>query len=107
MTEWQNGRSFETDTPAALERAFSDDAPAEWERLNAPDPYDAVLKTAAKDITPAIESLRRAIGELIASTAYLWNTPMVDTVDSYVDSLGNVEGELTAMQKRWERGERE
>ena len=85
------------------------DAAAEWERINAPDPdpYENILKAAAKDMIPAINQLRKAIEELLGATAYLYETPMLAKVDSYIESLEDIEIDLKMMKERWERGERE
>ena len=83
------------------------DAAAEWERINAPDPYEEILKAAAKDMIPAINQLGKAIEELLGATAYLYETPMLAKVDSYIESLEDIEIDLKMMKEHWERGERE
>lgn len=82
-------------------------AAEEWERLNAADPIAELLKATAKDMEEPIEALGKAIEELLKASAYLYDTPVIAKVDSYVDSLENIKIDLKMMKEHWERGERE
>lgn len=78
-----------------------------WEELNAPDPYEKVLKDAATDLEKAVASIRVVLDRLEDASSVLSETPMQAKIDSYIDSLDEIKYDLWAIQSHWERGERE
>ena len=83
------------------------DAAAEWERLNAPDPCEKQMKSAAVDITEASHFVDIAEDRLGEATAELYGTPMEAVVESWLDQLENIRFELKSLAEKYGRGERE
>ena len=78
-----------------------------WEELNAPDPYEKVLKDAATDLEKAVAELRVVLDRLEDASSVLSETPMQAKIDSFIDSIDDIKYDLWAIQMHWERGERE
>ena len=78
-----------------------------WEELNAPDPYEKVLKDAATDLSEAHTAFEALLDRLADASAVLSETPMQAKIDSFIDSLEDIKYDLWAIQMHWERGERE
>lgn len=83
------------------------DAAAEWERLNAPDPYEKVLKEAAVDLEQSRSAFEALLDRLADASATLSETPMQAKIDSFIDTLEDLKYDLWAIKIHWERGERE
>ena len=78
-----------------------------WDKLNAPDPHEKVLKDAATDLEKAIREIEEVVDRLNDASSVLTGTPMQTKVDSFIDSVENIKYSLWAMKLHWERGERE
>ena len=78
-----------------------------WEKLNAPDQYDKVLKDAAKDLEKALTAFETVIDRLADASSVLSETPMQAKIDSFIDSLEDLKYDLCVIKIHWERGERE
>ena len=78
-----------------------------WEKLNAPDKYDKILKEAAVDLKSAeilLDSCMNYLGSAIAS---LSETPMEAKVGSYLDDIEKIWWDIKRLAEKYERGERE
>lgn len=78
-----------------------------WEELNAPDPYEKVLKNAATDLDKAVTEIRIVVDRLSDASSVLCETPMQAKIDSFIDSIEDIKYDLWSIKLRWERGERE
>lgn len=95
MSDWQIDLMVENDRARA------------WEELNAPDPYEKVLKTAANDLISALSYLNVVTDRLADASSDLSETPMQAKIDSFIDSLESIGCDLSEIKGHWERGERE
>lgn len=78
-----------------------------WEDLNAPDPYELVLRRAAKELEKAISLLDSSIDRLYDAESDLSETPMQAKVESFIDEVTGIKSDLMKIRESWERGERE
>lgn len=77
-----------------------------WEEMNAPDPYENQMQTAAKSLKEAIDRLKKGT-DLVAEAANdLQGTPMECLVASFTDQLEDLTNGLRQLQEKYERGER-
>ena len=83
------------------------DAAAEWERINAPDPYEKKLIEASKQLKEVLESLGEASGYLVDAQSELEGTPMEDVLGSALNDLEDVICFVNELKQKYERGERE
>lgn len=82
------------------------DAAAEWERLNAPDPYESKLIEAAGQLKEVSESLNKATDYLMEAQAELEGTPMEDVVGSAINDLEDVLCFVNELKDKYARGVR-
>jgi division protein CdvB (Snf7/Vps24/ESCRT-III family) len=78
-----------------------------WEDMNAPDPYELVLRRAAKELEKAISLLDSSIDRLYDAESDLSETPMQSKVESFIDEVTGIKSDLMKIRESWERGERE
>ena len=98
---------FRYDTVQDVDALWEDDAAAEWERLNAPDPYEDQMKTAAKSLKSAIALIDLGNDAVYQAISDLDDTPMADKVQSIGEEIESLVSELRKMQINYERGLRE
>ena len=77
-----------------------------WEEMNAPDPYENQMQTAAKSLKEAIDRLSKGTEGVVEATHDLQGTPMEYLVASFTDQLENLICDLRQLQEKYERGER-
>ena len=90
-----------------VQAMWEDDAAAEWERINAPDPAERQMKEAATDIEKALKSFDSGLDALVDAMISLSGTPMKYKVESYIEGIENLVSELRILKEHYERGERE
>ena len=78
-----------------------------WEELNAPDPYEKILKEAAKDLEKARAAFTEAIDRLADASSVVSETPMQKKVDSLYEAAEDLKCEIWSLRMKYERGERE
>ena len=86
---------------------WEDETAAEWERLNAPDPYEFAMRKSAKDIGKALSELGSVVSHLSDAYVALSDTPMQAKISSLMDSIEDINYNLWSLKTHWERGERE
>jgi len=78
-----------------------------WEEINAPDPYEKQMITAAGSLKNAIESLDKAT-DWVAEAAYDLNgSPMENVIGSFEEQLEGILMELKSLQEKYGRGVRD
>lgn len=82
------------------------DAAAEWERINAPDPAEKQMQTAAELIHQAEKLIDNAEDKIAEAMAELYELPMEAVVGSFFDQLSDLRCDLKALAEKYERGER-
>ena len=78
-----------------------------WEELNAPDPYDEVLRNASTGMKTAIDLIDKAENALCDAISELSNTPMEDRVAAFLDQLVDLKIDIRVLAEKYERGQRE
>ena len=83
------------------------DAAAEWERLNAPDPFEDQMKKSAVEIHEAVKAIETALYRLVDAGYELEDTPMMAKVDSFYEELDDIQFSLKMLAEHYGKGERE
>lgn len=83
------------------------DAAAEWERINAPDPYHDQMIGAACAMSIAVDHLEKAVDYLIDAFNAVNNTPMEESVRKLLEAAEDLKVEVDMQKDSYERGERE
>jgi hypothetical protein len=78
-----------------------------WEKMNASDPADEQMRTAAVEMKSADEHLSVVIDRLVDATKALKGTPMQDKVESFLCQIEELQCDLFALTEKYGRGERE
>ena len=78
-----------------------------WEELNAPDPLEAQMKEAARDLRDAVNLLDKAEDEISAAVYDLEDTDLEETMGDLLEKLMDFRYEIQEIAKKYERGERE
>ena len=78
-----------------------------WEELNAPDPLEAQMKEAARDLRDAVNLMDKAEDELSAAVYDLEDTELEDAMSDLLEKLMEFRYEIQEIAKKYERGERE
>ena len=95
MTGWQ------------VQAMWEADAAAEWERLNAPDPFEDQMKKSAVEIREAVKAIETALYRLVDAGYELEDTPMMAKVDSFYEELDDIQFSLKMLAEKYGKGERE
>ena len=95
MTQWQ------------LEAMNCQITTAAWNRLNAPDPAEKAMKSAAVSMTEAAGFLDISTERLMQAAEDLKGTPMQDKVISFVNQIEDLECFIRDLKNKYERGERD
>ena len=90
MAAWQIGRSFETDTPETLERAYSDDIPM----TIIEDNFSQVRRYLCKAVMYLIRAAKEA-------DPYVRANPIDDLIEKLDDSIPD---ELNRVMKKLKEG---
>lgn len=90
-----------------IDAMWEAEAAAEWERLNAPDPYEQEMKDAAIDMKLSGEGTDQAIKYLMDAQGELEGTPMADKVGSLIEALEELECDIRSLAEKYGKGERE
>ena len=78
-----------------------------WEDVNAPDPFEKQMITAAGTLKSAIDLLDKAT-DWVAEAAYDLNgTPMENLVACYEEQMESILSELKSLQEKYGRGIRD
>ena len=83
------------------------DAAAEWERINAPDPFHDQMVDAACSMVIAIDKLDKAMDFIADALAKVDGTPMETVVRDLYDKLDDFKYSVSVVKDNYERGERE
>ena len=83
------------------------EAAAEWERINADDPYHDQMIGAACSMAIAVDHLDKAVDYLLDALNSVNNTPMEDRVRSLLEKAEDLKCEVDMHKDGYERGERE
>ena len=83
------------------------DAAAEWERINAPDPYHDQMIGAACSMAIAVDHLEKAVDYLIDAFNAVNNTPMEERVRKLLEAAEDLKVDVDMQKDSYERGERE
>ena len=78
-----------------------------WEELNAPDPLEAQMKEAARDLRDAVNLMDKAENELSAAVYDLEETELEDAMSDLLEKLMEFRYEVQEIAEKYERGERE
>ena len=95
MTGWQ------------VQAMWEADAAAEWERLNAPDPFEDQMKKAALELRLAVEQINKAEDYLYDAICELAETPMEAKVESLLQDIEDRHAEIRMLAEHYGKGERE
>lgn len=90
-----------------IEEMIATDAAAAWERLNAPDPCEKQLKSAAVSLKEAAEFLNVCTDRLVDAGCELDETPMRAKVDSLCETLEDFRCEIQELARLYGKGVRE
>ena len=90
-----------------LDAMWQAEAAAEWERLNEPDPAEKQMKEAAKHISEGLSEIDSGLDKISEAVSALYDTPMADKVQSFLDSIEDLAVDLGLLKNHYERGERE
>ena len=83
------------------------DAAAEWERINADDPFHDQMIGAACGMAIAVDHLEKALDYLLDALNAVDNTPMEARVRGLVEKVEDLKVEVDMQKDSYERGERE
>ena len=78
-----------------------------WEEINAPDPAEKQMESAAVAIKEAANFLDIATDRLCEAQADLYDTPMESVVEDFVNRIEDIRFELKELASKYERGRRE
>ena len=92
---------------ATLDYMVEQAAAAEWERINAPDPYEKQMKDAALEMRLAVEMIEKAESYLLDAVEDLKDSPMEDRVASLLHTLEDLHIDIGMLERNYERGRRE
>ena len=94
MTGWQVDAMWEAESARI------------WEEMNAPDPMEGKMISAASALANAIQHLDKAT-DWVAEAAYdLTGSPMEHVVGSFEEQMESILRELKALKEKYERGVR-
>ena len=96
--------------PAAVQDVaamWESDAAAEWERINADDPYSRQMAEAAGSFTLAVEYLDKALDWLIDALSAVDGSPLEKRVEELKNKAEDLKVEVDMQKDKYERGERE
>ena len=95
-------------TPAwqDVDAMWEADAAAEWERINAPDPYESQMHNSVCFLEQAASFLDKAEDRLAEVLAEVEDTPMEGTVGSFYDIVSELRCDIQKLAEQYERGER-
>ena len=102
MTAWQS-ELMRQDVDAIWEA----EAAEQWERLNAHDPREKELKEAALDMRLAMREISDGEDYLYDAVAKLSGTPMADKVQSLVEEVLDLHGQIENLAMVYGKGRRE
>lgn len=83
------------------------DAAAEWERINAPDPYYDQMIGAACALDISYDKLDKALDYISDALNEVDGTPMENAVRDLYDKLDDLKYSVSCLKDKYERGERE
>ena len=90
-----------------VDAMWEEEAAAEWERLNAPDPYEKQMISAACSLDIAHDHLNKALDYISDALAELDETPMEKGIRELLDQLDDLNCSVVKIKGHYERGERE
>jgi hypothetical protein len=80
---------------------------AQWEDLNAPDPFEAELMKSATALHITLCNLNNAEKWMYDAISDLADTPMADKVQSLVEEMLSLHSEIERLAEKYGRGQRE
>ena len=83
------------------------EAAAEWERINADDPYHNQMIKAACAMDIAVDHLDKALDFLLDALSAVDNTPMENRVKELLEKAEDIKVDVDMQKDKYERGERE
>lgn len=83
------------------------EADAEWERINADDPYHDQMTGAACAMDLAVDYLDRAVDYLLDALKAADNSPIEQRVRDLLEKTEDLKVEVDMQKDKFERGERE
>ena len=89
-----------------VQAAYEAECAAIWEELNAPDPCEKEMQSAAVDMKAAIDLMDKAEDQLCGAISELSGTPMEDVVTAFFNQLTDLRIDLRVLAEKYERGYR-
>lgn len=98
---------FRTEATQDVDAMWEADAAAEWERINADDPYHDQMITAACALDISNDKLDKALDYIADALSAVDGTPMESVVRDLYDKLDDLKYSVSCLKDKYERGERE